>query len=199
MLMLYTAAFTGRPNGALLSHRALVTQGSHLAQLQGIGADYVYLNCGPLFHVATFMTTLATFVTGGTNVFTPRVDAEELCRLIAEERCTGAFIMPPTIDQIIELNAEGRYDLKSLADFAGQGAVDGHDHRRRQPLGTPSRRLRADRGDGPGHVQRAASRRPGQRADAPAPFVRIAVLDPDGHRARPRARPARSPCAAPPS
>jgi len=38
---------------------------------------------------------------GGTNVFTPRVEAEELCRLIADEGCTGGFIMGPTMDQII--------------------------------------------------------------------------------------------------
>ncbi len=128
VLMLYTAAFAGRPAGALLSHRALVTQGALLGSLQGIGADYVYLNCGPLFHVATLMTTLATFVAGGTNVFTPRVDAEELCRLIESERCTGAFIMPPTINQIVELNSEGQYDLHTLRTFAGKRAVDGDDH-----------------------------------------------------------------------
>ena len=122
VLMLYTAAFAGRPGGALLSHRALVTQGALLGSLQGIGADYVYLNCGPLFHVATLMTTLATFVAGGTNVFTPSVDAEELCRLIESERCTGAFIMPPTIKQIIEMNPDGRYDLHTLRTFAGNRA-----------------------------------------------------------------------------
>jgi long-chain acyl-CoA synthetase len=119
VLMMYTAAFTGSPNGALLSHRALVTQGAYVAQMMGIDAEYSYLNCGPLFHVATFMTTLGTLVAGGTNVFTPRVDAEELCRLVAEERCTGAFLMPPTIDQIVELNADGRYDLHSLRTFPG--------------------------------------------------------------------------------
>ena len=90
--------------------------------LQGIGADYVYLNCGPLFHVATLMTTLATFVAGGTNVFTPRVDAEELCRLIESEGCTGAFIMPPTINQILEINSDGQFDLHSLRTFPGKPA-----------------------------------------------------------------------------
>ncbi len=120
VLMMYTAAFTGSPNGALLSHRALVVQGSYIARIMDVGSDYVYLNCGPLFHVATFMSTLATFVCGGANIFTPRVDAEELCRLIAEEHCTGAFVMPPTVDQILELNADGRYDLKSLRTFGGK-------------------------------------------------------------------------------
>ena len=103
--MLYTAAFLGTPNGAMLSHAAVLVQSMMMANLQRIDSTYTYLNSGPLFHVATFMTTLATVLMGGTNVFTPRVDAEELCRLIATERCTGAFIMPPTIDQILELNA----------------------------------------------------------------------------------------------
>src|SRR5262249_28862376 len=72
------------------------------------------------FHIATLMTTLATYLFGGANVFTPRVDAEELCRVIEAERCTGAFLMPPTIDQILELNADGRYDLSSLRAFGGK-------------------------------------------------------------------------------
>jgi long-chain acyl-CoA synthetase len=122
VLMMYTAAFTGRPNGALFAHTALVAQGLVMAMVQEIGSGYVYLNCGPLFHMATFMTTLATFVSGGTNVFMPRVDAEELCRIIEAERCTGAFLMPPTMAEMMELNANGRYDLKSLRTFGGEAA-----------------------------------------------------------------------------
>ncbi len=124
VLMLYTAAFTGRPNGALLSHHAVLVQGLMMANLQRIDADYRYLNSGPLFHVATFMTTLATLVMAGTNLFTPRVDAEEVCRLVQEEGCTGAFLMGPTIEQIVELNAPGPdgtrpWDLSSLRTFRG--------------------------------------------------------------------------------
>lgn len=124
VLMLYTAAFTGRPNGALLSHHAVLVQGLMMANLQRIDADYRYLNSGPLFHVATFMTTLATLVMAGTNLFTPRVDAAEVCRLIQDEGCTGAFLMGPTIEQIVELNAAGPdgsrpYDLSTLRTFRG--------------------------------------------------------------------------------
>ena len=63
---------------------------------------------------------MATFQMAGTNVFTRRVDAEELCRLIDAERCTGAFVIGPTIDQIVEVNNDGRYDLKSLRTFGGK-------------------------------------------------------------------------------
>ena len=119
VLQMYTAAFTGRPNGALLTHTGLLTQDLVMGMLQEITGDYVFLNSGPLFHIATFMTTMATFHFGGTNVFTRRVDAEELCRLIDTEKCTGAFIVGPTFKEMIQANADGRYDLKSLRAFAG--------------------------------------------------------------------------------
>jgi long-chain acyl-CoA synthetase len=119
VLALYTGAFTGRPNAALLSHGALLTQALVMAQVQRVSCDDVYLNCGPLFHVATLMTTIATFVCAGSNVFTPRSDPEELCRLVEAERCTGAFLMPPTISKILELNRDGRFDLHSLRTFGG--------------------------------------------------------------------------------
>jgi len=178
VLMMYTAAFTGSPNGALLSNRALVLQGSLIAQIQGVGADYVYLNCGPLFHVATFMTTLATFLVGGTNVFTPRVDAEALCRLIAEEHCTGAFIMPPTMDQIVEFNGEGRFDLKSLRGFPGKPEWTAMITVDDSPWG------KRPAGYGQTEVMGLATFNALQpsigSSGRPAPFVRITTLDPDG-------------------
>ncbi len=119
VLMVYTAAFGGRPNGALLSHTACILEAFVMASVSEVTWEYRYLNCGPMFHVGTLMLTLATFVMGGTNVFTPRVDAEELCRLIETERCTGAFLQPPTIEQIIELNRSGRFDLSSLRTHGG--------------------------------------------------------------------------------
>jgi acyl-CoA synthetase (AMP-forming)/AMP-acid ligase II len=114
VLLAYTAAFSGRPSAAMLSHTALITQSLVLSRAADIGPEYVYLNSGPLFHLATLMQTFATFVAGGTNVFTRRVDAEELCRLIDAERCTGAFLVGPTIKQMLEVNRDRRYDLKSL-------------------------------------------------------------------------------------
>jgi long-chain acyl-CoA synthetase len=119
VLLMYTAAFSGRPNAAMLSNTALIGQALMIGKLAEIDSTYIYLNCGPLFHIATFWATLATFVMGGTNVFTPRVDAEELCRLIETEQCNGAFLMGPTSAQIRELNRDGTYNLKSLRAYPG--------------------------------------------------------------------------------
>lgn len=114
VLMLQTAAFEGTPRSAGLSHAALIAQGLVISQVQEIDHSYRYLNAGPLFHVATFMTTVATFLHGGRNVFVRRSDPEQMCRIIEAERCTGAFLLHPTAQQIGELNKDGRFDLSSL-------------------------------------------------------------------------------------
>jgi long-chain acyl-CoA synthetase len=119
VLALYTAAFSGRPSAALLSHRAILVQDLVLATVQRLSCESVYLNAGPLFHIGTFQSTLATFHLGGCNVFTRRADPEEICRLVEAERCTGAYLVGPTIERILELNRDGRYDLSSLRSFPG--------------------------------------------------------------------------------
>lgn len=119
-LIVYTAAFGGRPNGAMLSHVGCISQGVVYGHFTGTTGDDVYLNSGPMFHLGTLMHTLATFVAGGTNVFVPRVDAVTLCRVIEAERCTGAFIVGPMFDQILAANADRRYDLSSLRTARGR-------------------------------------------------------------------------------
>jgi acyl-CoA synthetase (AMP-forming)/AMP-acid ligase II len=122
VIALYTAAFGGAPNGALLSHDAVLSQALMMAMAQRIGEETIYLNSGPMFHMATLMTTFATFHLGGTNVMTRRVDAVELCRLIEAERCNYGFVMGPTATEIMEVNKDGRFDLSSLRTFGGSPA-----------------------------------------------------------------------------
>lgn len=179
VLAMYTAAFAGAPNAALLSHWAVLVQDLVMGNLMRIDSSYVYLNSGPLFHIATLMATLATFHFAGTNVFTPRVDAEELCRLIDTHRCTGAFLMPPTISQMVELNHDGRYDLSSLRTFRGAPAWNAMVSTDNSPWGarpggfgqtecTGMLTLSAWGGPAAGTVGR------------PAPMVQVRIVDPDG-------------------
>jgi acyl-CoA synthetase (AMP-forming)/AMP-acid ligase II len=119
LLMLYTAAFDGRPNGALLSQRALLAQSMSLRLLESLDAAAVYLNSGPMFHIGSLRRTIAVAHAGGRNVMCRRVNALELCRLIDQERCTDAFLQPPTMIQMVEANADRRFDLSSLRSGTG--------------------------------------------------------------------------------
>lgn len=120
VLMLYTAAFAGQPNGALLSHRALMAQSRVFAGLRELDGSYRYLNVGPLFHVATLLETMATFCIGGCNVFIRRADAEDICQAVEQHQCNGAFVLPPIIDSIIEYTADHTINLKSLCVLPGR-------------------------------------------------------------------------------
>jgi hypothetical protein len=60
------------------------------------------------------MHTVATLHIGGTNVFTRKADPVDIMELIARERCTTGFVLPPTTAKIVELNADRRYDLSSF-------------------------------------------------------------------------------------
>jgi acyl-CoA synthetase (AMP-forming)/AMP-acid ligase II len=114
LLAIYTAAFDGRPNAALLPHSTLLYQSLVIAHAESITEKSVFLNSGPLFHLGTMLSTLAVFTFGGRNVFLARVDAEEMLQNIARERVTHAFVAQPTIAQIRQVNAEGKYDVSSL-------------------------------------------------------------------------------------
>ena len=177
VLILSTAAFDGRPNGALLPHRALLAQALIGTSLGLAGPGDVYLNSGPLFHVGTFKATLATFVAGGTNVFTPRVDAAELCRLVSEHRCTGAFLQPPTVDAMVEANRDARYDLSTLRAKPGSpqwNAMVTVDDRPLPRSGYGQTELA-------GVVTYVDPTRPGLgAAGRPAPLARVEIQSPGG-------------------
>ena len=169
-----------------------------VAMVQRITGETVYLNSGPMFHMATLMTTFATFAMGGTNVLTRRVDAEELCRVIEAERCNYGFVMGPTAEEIMTVNADGRYDLSIVPDLRRQPGVERHGGGGRQPVGSPPGRLRADRGDRHAHLQRPGCRDGGDQRPAVARGWRCGSSTPTGPRCPP-ARRARSSPAGPSS
>jgi long-chain acyl-CoA synthetase len=120
VLQIMTAAFQGRPKGAVLTSRGIVVQDLVLA---GVGlvepGREVYLGAGPMFHIGVLLKTFSIFHWGGTNVVIARTDAEEICRLVAAERCTSAYVFPPTMRQMVELAREDGVDLSSLRDTVG--------------------------------------------------------------------------------
>ena len=169
LLMLYTAAFEGRPAGSLLPGRSLQLQALYGMLFAGAVREDVYLNAGPLFHVGTFKATLATLVAGGTNVFVRRVDPEELCRIIDAERCTGAFLQPPTTAAMTEVNADGRYDLSSLRQKGRYRSGFGQTE-----LGGPVTFVDTEQP-------------PLGSAGWPGPLIRVEVVDEDGRALEPGA------------
>jgi long-chain acyl-CoA synthetase len=124
LLLVYTAAFSGRPNAAMLSSRALLAQGALMAPWQGIDEHAVFLNSGPLFHIGTFMPNLSAFAMGGANVFVARSDGDDMCNAIASFGCTNGFLVGPMVDAVVASNAELQLDLSTFRGYRGNPAFD---------------------------------------------------------------------------
>ncbi|MFF4795595.1 AMP-binding protein [Streptomyces sp. NPDC001276] len=130
LLLMYTGAFDGRPNGALLSQLGIMLHGLVIANRTGINDEYVYLNCGPMYRMGVLWNTLATLHLGGTNVFVPRADPELICPAVERYRCMGALIMEPTLSAVIAFNKDAKHDLSSLrsrpgnADWSAMTSLD---------------------------------------------------------------------------
>ncbi len=179
LLLVYTAAFDGRPNAAMLPSRALIAQGLLMAPWSGIDAAYVFLNSGPLFHIGTFMPNLSTFVMGGTNVFVRRSDGEELCRAIATHGVTGGFVIGPMVDAIVAANAGGRFDLSTFRGRRGNPEFDAWVQPDPSPWGRRAGGYGQSEVMGMATFNLLAPDGIGTHG-RPSPLVDVRVVDPDG-------------------
>lgn len=130
----YTSGTTGRPKGALGTHRNLATNilssaynaactALRRGEAPPAPAAKVGLVVIPLFHVTACSAMLmGSVVAGNTLVFMHRWDPVEAFRLIELEKVNVTGGVPTIAWQLIEHPERGRYDLSSLEAVAYGGA-----------------------------------------------------------------------------
>jgi long-chain acyl-CoA synthetase len=97
-VLIYTSGTEGDPKGAMLSHRALLTNHEQLAEVEPapVGPDDVLLLALPLFHAYGLSSGLgAVAYHGATGVLMERFDPAESLRLIAAHQVTTVVGVPP--------------------------------------------------------------------------------------------------------
>ncbi|MGR7025765.1 class I adenylate-forming enzyme family protein [Geodermatophilus sp. URMC 62] len=187
--LFYTSGTTGRPKGAMLTHRNLTAMTwLELADVCDYRADDVALHVTPLSHGGG-LYLLGAIARGSTNLiysgssFVPG----EVLRLIERERVTViAFLAPTMIVMLLEADAETGADTSSLRRAVYGGAPMHLDSARRmvdrfgavfvQIYGqgeSPMTITYLDLSEGPVDDDRLIS------AGVPHPGVQVAVLDPD--------------------
>ncbi len=124
LVIIHTAAVAGRPRGALLSHRNVISANVHLNLLMKLSPADVHLNILPLFHVGGLFMATMSFHAGALNVNMSKFDAAQAVELIAEKKATVLFDFSPILGSILERQAETGRDIGSLRHVIGLEAPD---------------------------------------------------------------------------
>jgi len=128
--IMYTAGTTGRPKGAVLTHKGEVLIWT-LASLEvsrepDIGDMSVWRACAapPVFHLASFGMCLANLLFGGTVILPAQVfNPVEIMQLLEREKCDSVLLIPAMANFLLQMPDLDKYDTSSLKAWFSGAAV----------------------------------------------------------------------------
>ncbi|CAB4879064.1 unannotated protein [freshwater metagenome] len=110
--MVYTSGTTGRPKGAVVTHRNLTSNALVLAREWGFVPADRLLHMLPMFHVhGLFVATNCTIAGGGSMVLAPRFDVDVVLREMP--RCTVMMGVPTFYTRLL---ADARFGRATCAN-----------------------------------------------------------------------------------
>lgn len=113
-LVLYTSGTTGRPKGALISHRRTVLDALAVLPVFGIRPAERFFCYMPLFHTGAWDYLKLYFMQRGAAVIAERFEAEAAVQEIETHRCNGMFGVPLVLRQMVESQAWKTADMSSM-------------------------------------------------------------------------------------
>ena len=136
----YTSGTTGRPKGALYSHRSISLHSMSLAMADGLGIQErdVVLPVVPMFHVNAWGVPFASTLVGAKQVMPGKhLDPESLLEAFEGERVTFTAGVPTVFLGVLQTLDEDpdAYDLSSMramaigGSAAPEGMIQGFDER----------------------------------------------------------------------
>jgi len=119
--ILYTSGTTGRPKGAMLSHRNLASNALTLVEQWGFTRGDVLLHALPIYHVhGLFVACHCALLSGARMLWLAKFDAEEVRSLLP--RATVMMGVPTFYTRLLSLPSFGADDCRSVRLFVSGSA-----------------------------------------------------------------------------
>lgn len=124
-VIMYTSGTTGRPKGAVLSHRGLIAEAMCICELFDWQAERDKNLCPvPLFHVTGLVMNFCGAVYAGIpTVFMKKFSAVDALKIIAKQRVTTMIGVPTILWLMLNSPEFDHYDLSSLRLFGAGGSA----------------------------------------------------------------------------
>jgi acyl-CoA synthetase (AMP-forming)/AMP-acid ligase II len=117
LYQMYTSGTTGRPKGAVLTHRAVMANLAQIADILSITPGERSLVVAPMFHAAAVFTTFSCIAAGGSLYVLDEFEPLEVVRVLSEERIGFAVLVAAMIHACLVAAPEAarrRYDSLRL-------------------------------------------------------------------------------------
>lgn len=101
LYQMYTSGTTGRPKGAVLSHRAIVNNLEQSRTTARLAYHPRVLIVAPLFHAAAAVSCMSSIALGGSILVRPSFDPADCVRSLDERRITNAQFVPAMIQAML--------------------------------------------------------------------------------------------------
>jgi acyl-CoA synthetase (AMP-forming)/AMP-acid ligase II len=111
---MYTSGTTGRPKGAMVTHRAVLTNVWQIIGDFPLRVGDRTLIVAPTYHAAAMMKTMSTLAMGGTVVVKKGFDPGEVLRSFAADGVTHALLVPAMILALLNTPGLEAADLRTL-------------------------------------------------------------------------------------
>ncbi|MBG9784613.1 class I adenylate-forming enzyme family protein [Shouchella lehensis] len=119
--IMYTSGTTGRPKGAVLSHRAIIASAQSLIMACELGYEDTIGHVAPLTHGSNFLAQCALFF-GLKQVIFDKFDPKFIADQLEKERVTTIFMVPTIVNLMIQEESFEPRKLRFLKSINMAGA-----------------------------------------------------------------------------
>jgi fatty-acyl-CoA synthase len=121
--IIFTSGTTGRPKGAVLTHKNLYMNGLNKLYHSRWDKGVKQLVIPPLFHVAALSTLVQNCLLEGTSIIHREFEPEVVLKTIQDEKINTMFMVPAMWNFLFQVPSLTDFDLSSMTTCSLGGAI----------------------------------------------------------------------------